>query len=186
MVEISLVASDDGLNAAGGVDSSSTNGRPGQNRFSAGDSGAGITVSGGSVQLTAYGDGIDSNGSITITDGTVIISGPENSGNGSIDYAGELKMDGGTLLAAGPTGMFMSVGENSKQNVINATLGGSAGDVIRVLDGEKTIAQFTANTRYSALIISVPELEEGKNYTIKYGDKEATAQAEKGEYYRGL
>ena len=30
---IHLVASDDGLNAAGGNDSSSTNGRPGQNNF---------------------------------------------------------------------------------------------------------------------------------------------------------
>lgn len=184
--EITLISDDDGINAAGGADNSSINGRPGQNMFSDSDGEAEITISGGNIRLTAYGDGIDSNGSITMTGGTVVISGPENGGNGSIDYENEFKMDAGVLLAAGPVGMFMSVGENSKQNVININISGNSNDVIKVIDEDKTIAEFTARTKYSAVIISVPELEEGKEYKIQYGDKETVAQAEKGRHYNGL
>ena len=69
--EITLVATDDGLNAAGGTDSSGTaGGRDGM--FGGGRMGGGmssastgsIVISGGTLYINASGDGIDANGSL--------------------------------------------------------------------------------------------------------------------------
>ena len=70
--DIELSATDDGINAAGGVDSSGTGGRGGDTFGSRGQMGGmmssssngSIVISGGSVSITAYGDGIDANGSL--------------------------------------------------------------------------------------------------------------------------
>lgn len=61
--DISLVADDDGLNAAGGTDSSGTSGGSSSSNGS-------ISISGGNLHITASGDGIDANGSLTISGGT--------------------------------------------------------------------------------------------------------------------
>lgn len=66
--DISLVADDDGLNAAGGTDSSGTSGGSSSSNGS-------ISISGGNLHITASGDGIDANGSLTISGGTFIGTG---------------------------------------------------------------------------------------------------------------
>jgi hypothetical protein len=91
-----IVASDDGINAAGGVDGSSINGRPGQNTFESFGSNY-LYLHGGYIYVDADGDGIDINGSITMTDGFVIVNGPTNNNNGALDYLGEFKVTGGAL-----------------------------------------------------------------------------------------
>jgi len=183
---INLIASDDGMNAAGGNDGSSMNGRPGQNGFGE-NSDASINISGGDIEVVASGDGIDSNGSIYFTDGKLIVSGPENGGNGILDFGGEFKFDGGTLLASGASGMFQSISSSSSMKVINAA--GSnfpAGTEIAVYDGEKEIAKYTGQHSFSAIIVVTSELVTGKDYTIKIGDMEATVQATEPVDYMGM
>ena len=111
---IHLVASDDGLNAAGGADGSSVNGRAGQNSFE-GAGNAYIHINGGYLYVDAGGDGIDSNGSIDMTAGTAIVNGPTNDGNGPLDYNGTFNITGGYLLAVGSSGMAQAPSETSTQ-----------------------------------------------------------------------
>ena len=81
------MAEDDGMNAAGGNDSSGFNGPGfGGDQFASAE-GAYICISGGIININAYGDGIDSNGSFEVSGGETYLSGPVNSGNGSLDYS---------------------------------------------------------------------------------------------------
>ena len=67
--EIAVHASDDGMNAAGGNDSSGFEGPgPGGDQFAATE-GAYIHIGGGKLEVDAVGDGIDSNGDITVSGG---------------------------------------------------------------------------------------------------------------------
>ena len=81
--DITLYASDDGINAPG---SSFTN--------------AVITIDGGKLNVTVGSgdtDAIDSNGDIYVTGGTITITAPTS----SFDYDGTAKMTGGTLTING-------------------------------------------------------------------------------------
>ncbi len=107
-----VVSSDDGLNAAGGNDASATYPWGGGMMES---SNASIIIEGGTLYVNAKGDGIDANGSITMTGGTVIVSGPTDNGNGPMDYNSGFQMKGGFLLAVGSSGMAQNIGSNSTQ-----------------------------------------------------------------------
>lgn len=59
---ISIVASDDGINVAGGNDSSAMGGRPGENNFSSvQDSNRKLVINNGNLTVNATGDGLYSN-----------------------------------------------------------------------------------------------------------------------------
>ena len=135
---ISVVASDDGVNAAGGNDQSSMGGRPGQNQFNPGGSStnAGITVNGGYLYVTASGDGVDSNGTLTFNGGTVIVQGPTNGGNFSVDADGTIGFNGGTVLAiASSNAMWEDINGKSGNAVLNKSIGSvSSNSVIAVTD----------------------------------------------------
>ena len=55
--------------------------------------------------MNAGGDGLDSNGSITINGGVIYVDGPTNAGNAALDMGTEMLVNGGTVVAAGSTGM---------------------------------------------------------------------------------
>lgn len=179
--DITVVTSDDGLNAAGGNDGSGMGGnfdpdnfgggfRPGGGGGMENDPDAGITVSGGKLTVVARGDGIDSNGSFTMTSGEVYVSGPENGGNGSLDYGGNATISGGIFIAAGSSGMAQNFSETSTQGVIMGSANGNAGDEISIVDSTgKVLASFTAQLRYQNIVISAPGMEVGNTYTLKYG-----------------
>ena len=64
-----------------------------------------LTITGGTITVEAGGDGLDRNGSIERTGGTVIVNGPTNDGNGPLDYPGTFNISGGFLVAVGSSGM---------------------------------------------------------------------------------
>ena len=80
--------------------------------------------------VNANGDGVDSNGDITISGGTTYVSGPTNSGNSALDYNGNGAVTGGIFVATGAVGMAENFGESSTQGVImvngNAQTSGTA------------------------------------------------------------
>ena len=53
------------------------------------DQGATLTINGGNLYVNANGDGLDANGDILITGGNLTLHGPEDGGNGTLDYASE-------------------------------------------------------------------------------------------------
>lgn len=168
--DIDLVASDDGLNAAGGTDGSGMMGRGGD--MFAVTEGAYIQISGGSLNVNAYGDGLDSNGDLTISGGEVFVSGPENSGNGILDYAGSGRITGGIFVGAGAAGMNQNFGEDSTQGAVLVSVDAqSAGTAITFADGAGTeLASWEPEKTYSAVMLSCPELTEGETYVLTAGE----------------
>lgn len=169
--KIDVTASDDGINAAGGNDSSSMGGRPGENTFNS-NSDAQINITGGYILVNASGDGVDSNGSITMSGGVLLVSGPTDSGNGAFDYNSSAVVTGGTAILCGSSGMAQGFSQNSSQASFMYTLNGSAnaGDSIAVTDSSgKVIASFMPSKQYNSIIVSSPELTVGSSYTVTIG-----------------
>lgn len=183
---ISVIASDDGINAAGGNDSSAINGRPGMNNFA--DSGnSKITINGGNIFVDSSGDGIDANGSIYINGGTIVVNGPTNSGNGSLDYDVECKITGGLFVASGSSGMAQGVSSSSTQNsvMINFTKTINSDELISIYDsnGEEIIT-YKSGKNYQNLVVSTSELKLEKSYVVYTGGI-STAEEINGLYKTG-
>ena len=73
------------------------------------------------LYINAGGDGLDSNGDVVMTGGTIVIDGPEDSANGAIDYESSFDMSGGEIIAAGSSGMAMTSSSTSAINSVNIT-----------------------------------------------------------------
>ena len=75
-----------------------------------------------------------------MTGGTAVVSGPTNDGNGALDVDGTFDVSGGTLLAAGASGMAMTPGADSAQSFVAFTFDStqSAGTVVHILDADGT------------------------------------------------
>ena len=170
--DIALTTSDDGINAAGGNDASAVSGRPGENTFTSTAEGAGLlTINGGTLVVNASGDGLDSNGSIEMNDGTVVVNGPTDSMNGTLDYDSTFNINGGTLIGVGSSGMAMSPSSTSTQSFLfTSSIPLAADEAIQITgpDGE-VILTFEASTTAQSLVFSSPELVNGSAYTITTG-----------------
>ena len=162
-----ITASDDGLNAAGGNDSSSMGQRPGFGGF--GSSTGSITISGGNHLITSLGDGVDSNGTLTVSGGVTLISGPQNSGNGALDYDGSASVTGGTFVALGSNGMAQNFSEAQNQcSVLVSFENTSGGKAFSVFDADgKEVISFTPKNSYSSAVVTSPDIQNGKSYTLK-------------------
>ena len=166
--EISLVSSDDGFNVSGGNDSSSMNGRPGQNGGMDADSGGILTINGGTIYVSSNGDGLDSNGSIVMTDGVVYVDGPTNNGNGSLDYNGTFNISGGSLLAVGSSGMAQSTSTSSSQISIQYYLSNNYSDKFMIEDSDgNVIIEYSPKKTYQNVVYSSGDLKEGETYILK-------------------
>ncbi len=184
---ISVQASDDGLNIAGGKDSSSINGRPGQNSFASGNDQK-LTISGGYLVVDASGDGLDANGSVYISGGTVIVYGPTDSGNGTIDYDGVFVITGGMLIGTGSADMAQNVSAGTTQNTVLITLSTPAvsNTVFSVQDAEgNEVATVAPPKQYQTILLSTPGLQSDKSYTVYTGGS-STAPSLDGVYEGGL
>lgn len=172
---ISVAASDDGINCAGGSDTGSTN-RMGADQFSA-QEGVELNINGGTVTIDADGDGLDSNGSFTMTGGTVCVCGPTNGGNGALDYNGTATVTGGTLIACGAVGMEEGFGDNSTQYSVLHDLGStvSANEKLTITDIDgKEILSFTPTKTWQSVVFTSADLKEGETYTITAGSQSET------------
>lgn len=169
--ETRLVASDDGVNVGGGADGSSVGGRPGQNSFSAAGSAA-LHIRGGYLEVDAMGDGLDANGAIYMSDGTVFVNGPTSSGNGALDYDATFEITGGLLVAAGSSGMAQAPATQSTQYSIGMTYSSAqaAGTPVSVKDSKGSeLVTFTPKRQYQFVVISSPQLKKDATYTLYSG-----------------
>ncbi|MGI5960012.1 MAG: carbohydrate-binding domain-containing protein [Massiliimalia sp.] len=91
-----ITSQDDGINAAGGADSSGFGGaQPQQEQFSS-NSDSFIVINGGTFSIISTGDCIDSNGDLTINGGTLNLT-CNNSGNTALDTDGTYTNNGGDV-----------------------------------------------------------------------------------------
>ena len=136
------------------------------------DSDAKITITGGEIHVNASGDGLDSNGDIEISGGTVYVYGPTSNGNGSLDYENNAVITGGTVIMAGSSGMVMNFGSESTQGSILASTGNaSAGTAVKLTDSSgNVIAEFTPTVSFRTVVISTPDITSDGTYTLAVGD----------------
>ncbi len=131
----SVTASDDGVNAAGGSSNGSDPGGGGWDPWRpGGGSGSGNTgsyhlyVKGGMLNVNANGDGLDSNGNLELTGGSVIVWGQASGGdNAPLDCDGTLTVKGATVFAAGSRQMAESPSSSSQPYVRFGSSGGGWG-----------------------------------------------------------
>lgn len=159
---IDLYSFDDGFNAGGG-DSGTPFGSStdGEERY--------ICISGGNITINADGDGIDSNGSVAMSGGIVVVFGPTNSGNGALDYDSSFAVSGGTLIALGSAGMAQAPSTLSQPCIaVNSDV--SAGSTIEVRGEDDTvILSVETPKKAQSLIFSSDKLVSGKTYSVCAG-----------------
>lgn len=140
---------------------------------SASDDDVYVKITGGTITVNAGGDGIDSNGNLYITGGTVYVAGPTSNGDGALDYEGEASITGGTLIAAGSSGMAQGMGSNSTQcsMLVNLSETIAAGSVISLKDSSgNVLISWTSPKQFSSVVISTAELAQGSTYALVTGD----------------
>ncbi|MGM0217133.1 carbohydrate-binding domain-containing protein [Enterococcus sp. AZ126] len=179
--DISVKASDDGINAAGGSQGEDEQGGQfGTDSFSEPDDGGDTTkfieINGGTTYVNANGDGIDSNGDIRMTAGTLIVNGPTDDGNGALDYDGTFTMDGGVFAASGSSGMAMSTSDASSQASLSLYFDNNqeAGTLVNLknVSGD-TIISFAPEKNFSHIAISSPDLKIGDSVTLYTGGEDS-------------
>ena len=166
---ITLTSSDDGFNVNGGADSSAYSGTGATDSTTSGTHV--LTITGGTIYVNATGDGLDSNGSIVMSGGTVVVNGPTNDGNGSLDYDETFTITGGILVASGSSGMAQMPSTSSSQNsiMIGFTSSISTSTIITIKDSSgNEILTYKASKAYVNLVVSSPSLSNG-TYSIYTG-----------------
>ncbi|MDR3137104.1 MAG: carbohydrate-binding domain-containing protein [Coriobacteriales bacterium] len=156
----SVVSRDDGLNAAGEARSDWA-----------------VDISGGTLFIDGSGDGLDSNGTLHQSGGTVLIAGPTRQGNGGVD-AMSASTDGGTLLALDSSGMGMGFGTDSTQAALLFTLPGiqPAGTRISLAAADGNLLfSYTTPKQFNTLAFSSPELTQGRTYSFMIGGEVVAA-----------
>lgn len=137
-----------------------------------------IILEGGTLTVDAEGDGIDSNGTVTISGGSLVVNGAVQDGNGPLDAAGDITITGGTVWALGTSDMLQGFAQGSTQASITANIAGTAGQTLIILDANgKEVARQTASKDFQAVIMSSADLVDGQTYTIQVEGTTQTATA---------
>ena len=127
-----------------------------------------IILEGGTLTVDAEGDGIDSNGTVTISGGSLVVNGAVQDGNGPLDAAGDITITGGTVWALGTSDLLQGFAQGSTQASITANIAGTVGLTLIILDANgKEVARQTASKDFQAIIMSSAELVDGQTYTIQ-------------------
>ncbi len=111
--DIEIHSTDDGLNAA---------------NSDLGDYAFTLDIAGGRVYIDAEnGDGIDSNGTLTISGGDVTVFSTSEGDNAPLDSDGTFSITGGSVLAVGNAGMALTPASGSQTSVAFGAGGGMPG-----------------------------------------------------------
>lgn len=137
-----------------------------------------ITINGGILRISADGDGIDSNGDLTVTGGEIYIDGPDSGGNGALDYAGRGSITGGTVVAVGASGMAQNFGAGSTQGSMLVTVSDrmqTGSLALKDADGN-TLVSFEPAKAYNSVLVSAPFVREGDSYTLTAGSTDTVVE----------
>lgn len=188
--EIHINSTDDGINTVAiGTGTVGQAGPGGQGGPGGGPMNGGTSplyINGGYVYIDAMGDGIDANGPIAMTGGTLVINGPTANDNGALDCT-EFTISGGLLVAVGSSGMAQAPSESSPQAsaglAFRSTV--SAGTTIHIETADGTgVLTFTSTKEFSSVVLSSPDLETGVTYVVYVGGS-STGTVTDGLYTHG-
>ena len=140
-----------------------------------------ISISGGNIRIVNEvgqdADGLDSNGDIKISGGTIYISLLGTGSNCAVDYASEsggvAEITGGTIIACGASSMAESFDSTSTQASIlyNMSSIAAAGTTLTVTDADGSVLlSWEVPCSFSSALISCPEMKIGGTYTVSAGE----------------
>ncbi len=157
-----------------------------------------LNIHGGTViAYTTAGDGFDSNGSMTISGGTVAVWTANTADNQPLDADGTVTISGGTVVAAGGSGgMGMNLNAVQPCVIFTAQSGmekmGQAGLLTKdaafsILDSQgKTLFDASAQCGAGFLLFSSGSLVEGESCALSSGGTETTGQVQAGTVSTGM
>lgn len=185
---IKIIASDDGLNAAGGTDESGYGGTRGNEQFGgpggmggpggSSSSNGSINITGGTLYIQASGDGLDANGTLEISGGHTTVCGPTQGDTATLDYDTSGVITGGTFIGTGASGMAQTFSD-SEQGVIAVSVGNqTAGTKIELKDSKgNVIISYEPELSFAVVILSSPDIIKGETYTINVGSTSGEFEA---------
>jgi trimeric autotransporter adhesin len=158
---VNLHSSDDAFNA--------THGNGGEN-----NDGSMLKITDGYVVANASGgDGLDSNGNILITGGTIIVHGPQSAPEVGMDFNGTCNVNGGFLIISGTnSNMTQAPNSSSTQHCIKAVSNQnlSASTLFHIQDAAaNNIVTFQPLRSYYSIVFSSSALLNGTSYSIYTG-----------------
>ena len=156
---ISLTCTDDGINAA----SDDFN-----NEY--------IKISGGTITVNTEGDGIDSNGSATISGGTVYVFGPTSGGNSALDSESTVNITGGTVVAVSKEAMDRITSNVPYVSASNVSVSSGATLSINGMFGVELPKAYSDAT----VIVCSENMTANTAYTLVYGTKTISLTAKTG------
>lgn len=124
-----VIANDDGINAAGGASSGYDPNNDGHYNPDIGPENFSLYIYGGEIFINCNGDGLDSNGSMYLFGGNIVIyhEGATN-GNSALDRDANLVIDGATVFTAGgiaPSGTITTIGSEQKWYATTSLISGN-------------------------------------------------------------
>jgi len=134
-----------------------------------------MTINGGwTVVNTTGGDGLDANGNILITGGTVIVHGPPNAPEVGMDYNGTCNVNGGFLVVSAPNASNMIQAPSSSSALyslkIKSNQSLSSSTLFHIQDASANdVLTFQPARTYYYIIFSSAALLNGATYDIYTG-----------------
>lgn len=161
---INMYSNDDGINAALNANTDASL-----------DRSISLNINGGTIIIdsNSEGDGVDSNGNLSMTGGDILISSTTDVRDTMLDFQSTGVISGGKFIATGSaSGTIQNFGQTSTQCSIVVTLASIQNGNVSLVDDEtgEALVDFTPPKAYQAVTISMPELEIGKTYTLTTGD----------------
>lgn len=159
---ISIVSTDDGFNATTGNDGEMNDGSC-------------LYLNGGSICVnSSRGDGLDSNGNIVMSDGTVVVHGPISNPEVGTDYNGSFNISGGLLVITGPNSgnMIEATSTTSGQYAVKAISSSqiSASNLFHIQDENgNNLVTFEPVRNCYYIVFSSSDLKNGSTYYIYTG-----------------
>jgi hypothetical protein len=160
--DITIASVDDAINATMGSATEANDGS--WFYFNAGN----LTVSASS------GDGIDSNGSVAIKSGTVIVQGPPSQPEVGFDINGSFNVSGGLVIGSGPNSgnMIEGISTTSAQYGVKITISStlSASTLFHIQDASgNELVTFRPVRSCYYIVFSSPMIVNGSQYSIYTG-----------------
>ena len=160
---IVVIAKDDGINAANGdanaaqVGRQTGRGRVNENLL--------VRITGGTIEVFAALDGIDSNGNVFLEGGTLKVSGPSRGREGAVDLDGSFAISGGELITAGSVTNI--TGSTQPVILVSYTRQQASGSVIAIKDfAGNTLLEYKSRNAYAMSGFTSPSFETGNTYSL--------------------
>lgn len=160
--KLDIFSTNDGLNTSAGTDSQH-------------DDGSELVINGGWIAIeTTGGDSIDSNGTLEINGGTLLIHGPPNAPEVGLDINSTIWINGGLIMVAQVYSFHAETpsGQSDQACFVLRHNGSTypANTLFHIEDAQgNALVTFSPDNRYSSVIFSSPDIASGGSYRVYTG-----------------